>query len=376
MREAIQMELDIENFDYEAEFQKIKATVAKPNILVTGATGAGKSSLINHLFGEDTAPVGEGRPVTKEIHPYSSPNLSVNLYDSQGYEVEDCDENFEYRNNVLGFIDERKGSDDIETQIHEVWHCISASGKRVTDMDIDIVGEIKERNLPVAIVFTQIDGVDEAELAELVERAEEACEGVAHFAVCCVKNDAIQERLKSYLQWTELLDWAIENLDSSLREGFVSSLKGSLKEKREMVLGQIIPMYTAIASGIGAVPIPFADAFALIPLQVKMSMHIMSAYGLDDMTGISSRAIESFAVSQVGRFVARTLASNLLKLIPVAGSLVGGAANATVAGGFTYSMGKAVCELAHSYVYRTVIKGKKIPISEAFTSTALLGSLV
>jgi predicted GTPase len=40
------MEFDAQNFDYEAEFQKIRKTVAKPNILVTGATGAGKSSLI------------------------------------------------------------------------------------------------------------------------------------------------------------------------------------------------------------------------------------------------------------------------------------------------------------------------------------------
>jgi GTP-binding protein EngB required for normal cell division len=287
------MDFDAQNFDYEAEFQKIKEAVAKPNILVTGATGAGKSSLINHLFGEEKAPVGEGRPVTKGILPYSSPNLSVNLYDSQGYEVEDCNENYEYRNNVLGFIDERKGSSDIETHIHEVWHCISASVKRVTDMDVDIIGEIKKRNLPVVVVFTQIDGVDEAELSALVRRGEEAREGVAHFAVCCVKDNEAQERLKGYLQWTELLEWATANLDDALREGFISSLKGSLNEKRDLVLGKIIPMYTAIASGVGAVPIPFSDAFALIPLQVKMSMHIMNAYGLDNMTGVTSRAIES-----------------------------------------------------------------------------------
>jgi uncharacterized protein (DUF697 family) len=94
------------------------------------------------------------------------------------------------------------------------------------------------------------------------------------------------------------------------------------------------------------------------------------------MTGVTSRAIESCAVSQVGRLVARTLASNLLKLIPFAGGLVGGAVNATVAGGFTYSMGRAVCNLAHSYVYNAVIEGERTPISEAFSSSALLGSLV
>ncbi|MDR1580936.1 MAG: 50S ribosome-binding GTPase [Synergistaceae bacterium] len=369
------IDIDIENFDYEGELQKIRETITKPNILITGATGAGKSSLVNRLFGTRTAAVGEGRPVTEGIRPYFSENLNVNLYDSEGYEV-DSDENRRYRGTVLGFIDERIEEGDMEQKIHEVWHCVSAAGKRVTDMDVDIINDIRERKIPVAIVFTQIDCVDAEELAAITNRAEETCPGLAHFNVCCLDDEELQERLKDHLQFSELLDWASANLDESLREGFVSSLIGALDRKRDIAEEKIVPMYTALAAGVGAAPLPFADMFALIPLQVKMSMHIMNTYGINGFTGVGSRAVESFVVSQIGRIFARTVTANIAKLIPVVGSLVGGALNAAVAGAFTHKLGTTVSEMGYQYAYDTAVEGRNVPISEAFGSAALFENLL
>jgi uncharacterized protein (DUF697 family)/GTP-binding protein EngB required for normal cell division len=367
-------DINIENFDYEGELQKIRDAITKPNILITGATGAGKSSLVNRLFGEHAAEVGEGRPVTEGIHPYFSPNLNVNLYDSEGYEV-DSDENFRYRDTVIGFVDERIEAGDIERNIHEVWHCVSAAGKRVTDMDIDIINDMRKRKIPVAIIFTQIDCVDAEELSALIKRAEEACPGAARFNVCCLDDEEVQARLKEYVQFSEMLEWAAANLDESLREGFVSSLEGALEQKRSVAEGKIVPMYAALAAGIGAVPLPFADALALVPLQVRMSMHIMNTYGVNDFAGIGSRAVESFAVSQIGRLFARTVTANLVKLIPVVGSVVGGALNAAVAGAFTHKMGTAVSELGYRYACDVVLEGRDVSLAEAFGSKALLENL-
>lgn len=63
--------------------QFLKQKEEKLNIMITGATGCGKSSTINALFGENKAKVGMGvDPETMEITKYNLDN--VILWDSPG----------------------------------------------------------------------------------------------------------------------------------------------------------------------------------------------------------------------------------------------------------------------------------------------------
>ena len=73
-------------FKLDAEFEEMKRTIEKPNVLLVGGTGVGKSSLLNLCFGEQFAQTGIGKPVTEEIQKFSKPDFPVVIYDTMGYE--------------------------------------------------------------------------------------------------------------------------------------------------------------------------------------------------------------------------------------------------------------------------------------------------
>ena len=59
----------------EYEYRKVQESIKKPNILLAGSTGAGKSSLINMIFGDKLAVVGTGKPVTQKTNIYRKSHI-------------------------------------------------------------------------------------------------------------------------------------------------------------------------------------------------------------------------------------------------------------------------------------------------------------
>ena len=59
-----------DDFDFNKTLGEISAGIKKPNILICGATGAGKSSVVNYVFGAAVARIGHGIPVTRGITKY------------------------------------------------------------------------------------------------------------------------------------------------------------------------------------------------------------------------------------------------------------------------------------------------------------------
>lgn len=136
-------DIKVKNFDFQRELEKVVAGIRKPNILICGATGAGKSSVVNWVFGKNVAATGTGRPLTRGITEYSSEDTSVNLFDTEGYEIGE-EKISAYRDNVEKWIGERREG-ALAGQIHEAWYCISAANKRVTDMDLSVVQTLQEK---------------------------------------------------------------------------------------------------------------------------------------------------------------------------------------------------------------------------------------
>ncbi|WRF17678.1 50S ribosome-binding GTPase [Helicobacter pylori] len=59
------------------------------NIFLMGATGVGKSSLINALFGKEIAKAGVGKPITQHLEKYVDEEKGLILWDTKGIEDKD-----------------------------------------------------------------------------------------------------------------------------------------------------------------------------------------------------------------------------------------------------------------------------------------------
>lgn len=115
----------------------------------------------------------------------------------------------------------------------------------------------------------------------------------------------------------------------------------ALNEKAE----NAVAVAVAATATTGAIPIPFADAPLLVGEQVALMARICVIYGIDiGKDGLRMLAVTALSAGGA-TIVGKTIATNLLKLIPGAGTAAGSAISAGTAGVVTLAMGKAFIEI-------------------------------
>lgn len=95
----------------------------------------------------------------------------------------------------------------------------------------------------------------------------------------------------------------------------------------------------------GAIPIPFEDMPLLIGEQIARMGSICAIYGIN----IKKDGLKMLATSAIGAggaaVLGKTIATNVMKIIPGAGTVAGGIVSAGTVGVITLTMGKAFIEV-------------------------------
>lgn len=313
-----------EDVDLEAALEA-ESVPDRANIALFGATGAGKSTLLNAIFGADVADTGVGDPVTSATEMFVNETGTLAIYDGAGIEIGDRSPLREIRRRI---VKNRKG--DTDTLIHVAWYCVNSQTNRVEAGQKKIISDLAERGIPVVLVLTKVSVrggiVDPAALtfADAIEAMKLPIVGGRPIMTAAV-DDAFNRVSRHGLE--DLLDATYRVVPEAQRIALVAAQKIDLTIKaryaRSWIAGAV-----AFAGGVGASPIPVADAAVLVPAQAAMMAKIASVYGIPKAKAAKLVGSTTVLAAAGGKMAA----ASLVKLVPGVGSVISAGVAGTITG--------------------------------------------
>lgn len=339
---------------------------ARPaRIAVVGRRGAGKSSLINAIFGENRAEVGDYKSQTGSGKWYLFENElgGIDILDTRG----------------LGESHQPEETAVTKDPVEEVKRSISAkcpdvilflckgkeAGARL-DEDIQQLSQLKKEinerhayDVPIVGIVTQVDELAPVSASEppfnhpkkqenidaTVEMLEEKIGDIITTPVNVIPVSAYIEFEDGEIAYDRrwnidlLLDYLITELpkEAQVIIAKLSKVK-AVQKKLARNVGKSVMTVTGL---VGAAPIPLADMPVITGMQLSMvgTIAMISGKKLNQKTII--QFLGAMGVNVGVGMALRTISRQLVKIFPGAGSVISG----TIASAGTY----ALCEAAISF---------------------------
>lgn len=312
------------------------------NIIVAGKTGVGKSTLINAVFRDKLAETGMGKPVTDHMRKISKKGVPLTIYDTRGFEL-GKEVQKQVKQEVVDTISKGLATQDINKAIHCIWYCINTASNRVEPEEIEWLKDLSRDNqitqVPIIVVLTQSFSKKNADMLRRTLLEENL--DVIQIVPVLAEDYEIDEE---YVAKSYGLDVLIHVMGEALPEELMDTLQNvqiaSLAEKKRRAQAAVATA-TVAAAGEGAAPIPFSDCALLIPTQLGMIASITVIFGFDVNKSILTAFLSSTLGAGGATLLGKTIVTNLVKLIPGAGTIVGGAISAGTAGVITAALGEA-----------------------------------
>lgn len=300
------------------------------NVLVLGASGVGKSTLIKAISGAKVA-TGVGEGITQKIQVYESQTWPIRFIDTKGFEY-NAIKQLKTIHQVKKYAKQQAlESDDNNPGIDAVWYCIDGTGRKVFADNIELMNKAIKgwKNVPVFSVLTKsYSEKDIPENIEAIQRAFAKAKSVNLKKIVPViaKEYVINEELIVMPKGIE--DLCVQTLDC------IDEAKAINKENRErMVLNKkrytanaVIVGAAGSAAVVGAVPLNFADAIVLVPLETALTKGIFKVYDVNFSGELVSAIVGSAIITNIAKGIIKALTGK----IPVAGVVLNGVVAAVV----------------------------------------------
>lgn len=316
----------------EMKMQEAARNLGRVNILVAGKTGAGKTTLVNAVFGEKVGETGMGGPVTPGVVWHEPPGLPIRLCDTRGLETADFQKTL---GAIEREIEKTSASGRIEDRLHLAWLCISERGARIEAAEQLLAQLCHQHGIPIVVVVTQAFDAAEAFVTVVREKIPEAKAIVPVMAepypISGVGTAPTHGLMELVSQTERLLPEAVE-------KAFIAAQQVDMEAKRSRALK--IATGAAVAAGSAmAIPVPGTSTVAVLGINAGMVAGIAAVMGVP----MNRAALLPLGASLAGGLAAsmggRMLFGEVLKLIPGFGSLAGAALEMPVAAATTYGLG-------------------------------------